>query len=150
MQALFHAAVDRPRAEWRAFLDAEVQRRRDARGPRDGHARPRTPRRSVLDRDRATLAADLLDVSASAIGRRVGPYRITSLLGEGGMGVVYLAERDDLGTPGGDQGPARRLGVARAGANDSPPSSGRWRSSTIRRSRGCTTPARSPTARRGS
>jgi serine/threonine protein kinase len=29
------------------------------------------------------------------LGSRVGPYRIVMLLGEGGMGAVYLAERDD-------------------------------------------------------
>ena len=47
-------------------------------------------------------------------GAQVGPYAIRRRLGEGGMGVVYLAEREDLGSLRGDEGAARRLGVARA------------------------------------
>lgn len=35
------------------------------------------------------------DAITAQVGRRIGPFRLIGLLGEGGMGAVYLAERDD-------------------------------------------------------
>src|SRR6202044_2529890 len=55
---------------------------------------------SLLDRDIAHVAHDVFhDPTAdSQPFKEFGPYRIIKMLGEGGMGVVYLAEREDLGS----------------------------------------------------
>ena len=44
------------------------------------------------------LAAPAFDIHAAdpEIGRRIGPYKLVDLLDRGGMGSVYLAERDDF------------------------------------------------------
>jgi hypothetical protein len=78
----------------------------------------------LLDRDLAEVAGAVI-TEGRQLPDRLGPYRITGLLGEGGMGVVY-------------------------GASGSPPSSGRSRSWITRISRGSTMPGRLATARRGS
>lgn len=84
---LFEAALDVPEAERGAWIDAATTD--------DLQVRARA--RAMLDADRlASLrtggALDGLDDEPMPV--RVGPYRIVRLIGRGGMGAVYLGERD--------------------------------------------------------
>ncbi len=53
---------------------------------------------ALLEDSAVTLAMRVLSAadSVSMIGQEVGPYKILSLLGQGGMGAVYLAENRRL------------------------------------------------------
>jgi eukaryotic-like serine/threonine-protein kinase len=86
--ALFEAALDVPETERAVWIDAATVD--------DMQVRARV--RAMLDADRlASLrtggALDGFD-DDEPMPVRVGPYRIVRLIGRGGMGAVYLGERD--------------------------------------------------------
>ncbi len=99
IQTLFHDAAELPAPDRLAFLkstcsddqsliaDVLALLEEDSRGG------------SLLERGVAQVAYQMVGdaVHASIRSGQFGPYRIKEMLGEGGMGAVYLAERDDLG-----------------------------------------------------
>jgi len=100
IQTLFHEALERPETDRRAFLDARCKDEPGLAGDVLILLDEDASGDSILDRDIAQAADQVFGdtLPTSLPFREFGPYRIIKEIGEAGMGVVYLAEREDLGS----------------------------------------------------
>jgi len=94
IQQVFHEALEQPEDRRRAFVESACADDPDLAGEvlalltEDSED-------SLLDRGVGVAAEAVLD-DAGPVPSSIGPYRVLRVLGEGGMAVVYLAEREDL------------------------------------------------------
>src|SRR5665213_3206012 len=99
IQGLFLEAADLPETERHAFLDTACAGDDSLRAEVVAMLHEDANSGSLLDAGLSQAAQDILGESAaSQFPKQLGPYRLLRMLGEGGMGVVFLGERADLGS----------------------------------------------------
>jgi tetratricopeptide (TPR) repeat protein/tRNA A-37 threonylcarbamoyl transferase component Bud32 len=100
LKHLLADALDLPAPQRQAFIDAQCAGDEPMRLELTDLVAAAAPTRSLLDDAPSTLARDALQAQDDRlaqhwIGRQLGAWRLVSLIGAGGMGQVFEAERAD-------------------------------------------------------
>lgn len=93
-EKIFHAALEQPADERAVFLDSRCGNDAELREAVESLL-AHTGKTGELDALVGEAAVSLTQQDQQRAGMQIGPYKILDIIGEGGMGTVYLAERAD-------------------------------------------------------
>ena len=98
-EALFALALEKPAEKRPAFLDAVCEGDAALRARLEAllaaHEQPETLLATQAETARPTIKLDLADAPDEAVGQTLGRYKLLERVGEGGCGVVYVAEQTE-------------------------------------------------------
>ena len=98
-EGLFAAALAKPPAERAIFLDGACHGNPALRARLEAlltaHEQPDTLLATQVETAPPTIKLDLADAPDEAVGQTLGRYKLLERVGEGGCGVVYVAEQTE-------------------------------------------------------
>src|SRR5438067_7613613 len=92
-QTIFTAALEQEPSRRAAFLDEACADRPELRQRVEQLLRLNEGAGSFLQRAAAEVVATIDGPESEHVGTCIGPYKLLEQIGEGGMGVVYVAEQ---------------------------------------------------------
>src|SRR5678816_2245083 len=98
-EALFALALEKPAEKRAAFLDGaclgDYALRQRLEALLAAHDQPDNFVPAQTEAARPTIKLDFADVPDEAVGQTLGRYKLLERVGEGGCGVVYVAEQTE-------------------------------------------------------